>query len=297
VTYSIVARDPQTGELGCAVQSHFFAVGTVVPWAEPGVGVVATQAQARTEYGPQGLERLRRGEAPVDALAAMLATDEDADVRQVGIVDAHGRVATHTGDRCIAYAGHRQGLSVSMQANMMLRDSVPDAMLEAFESTGGDLAGRMLAALDAAEAEGGDIRGRQSAAMLVVPAEPSREPRADRLVDLRVDDHPEPLSELRRLLRYRRAYDAIDRAEAAGLRGDTAAATAEYGQARSQLRDNVEPAFWFGLGAAMSGDLDAARELLAEPFAAGDGWRELLRRLPAAGMFPDDPGLIEQLLE
>lgn len=296
MTYSIVARDASTGELGCAVQSHFFSVGPIVPWVEAGVGAVATQAQVEVSYGPRGLERLRAGEPPSAALAALVAADGKAEYRQVAMVDARGRVATHTGAMCIREAGHRQGDGVSVQANMMVRDTVPDAMLRAYENASGDLTDRLLAALDAAEAEGGDIRGRQSAAIVVVTGEPSREPWRGRRVDLRVEDHPEPLAELRRLVGMRRAYDAVDRAEQAGLRGDLAVATAEYAKAEAASVGNVEPAFWFGVGVAMSGDVERARKVLAAPFAAHDGWKELLRRLPAAGMFPDDPELIERLL-
>jgi uncharacterized Ntn-hydrolase superfamily protein len=296
MTYSIVARDAETGELGCAVQSHFFSVGPIVPWVEAAVGAVATQAQVETSYGPLGLERMRAGEPPADALGALIEADEKSAHRQVAMVDAQGRVATHTGAMCIREAGHRLGDGVSVQANMMLRDTVPAAMLRAYESASGDLTDRLLATLDAAEAEGGDIRGRQSAAIVVVSGDPTGKPWLDRRVDLRVEDHPQPLAELRRLVQMRRAYDAIDRAEQAGLRGDSATATAEYAKAEAASIANVEPAFWFGLGVAMSGDVERARKVLAAPFAAHDGWKELLRRLPAAGMFPDDPDLIERLL-
>ncbi|MBO0829749.1 MAG: DUF1028 domain-containing protein [Streptosporangiales bacterium] len=297
MTYSIVARDEQTGELGCAVQSHFFSVGPIVPWVEAGVGAVATQAQAEISYGPLGLDRMRAGEPACEALAALVAADGKSAHRQVAMVDAQGRVATHTGAMCIREAGHRQGDGVSVQANMMLRDTVPDAMVRAYESASGDLADRLLAALDAAQAEGGDIRGRQSAAIVVAAGDPSGRPWQDRRVDLRVEDHPDPLAELRRLVQLRRAYDAIDRAEHAGLRGDLATATAEYAKAEAASVGNVEPAFWFGVGIAMSGDVERARKVLAGPFAAHDGWKELLRRLPAAGMFPDDTQLIDRLLE
>lgn len=296
MTYSIVARDATTGELGCAVQSHFFSVGPIVPWVEAGAGAIATQAQVEVSYGPLGLERLRAGEPAAEALAALVGADEKSAHRQVAMVDAQGRVATHTGAMCIREAGHRQGDGVSVQANMMLRDTVPGTMLRAYEDASGDLADRLLAALDAAEAEGGDIRGRQSAAIVVVAGEPSGEPWRDRRVDLRVEDHPEPLVELRRLVGMRRAYDAVDRAELAGLHGDVETATAEYAKAEAACADNVEPAFWFGVSVAMSGDVERARKVLAAPFAVHDGWKELLRRLPAAGMFPDDPELIERLL-
>lgn len=288
MTYSIVARDEEAGQLGCAVQSHFFSGGPIVPWAEPGVGVVATQAQVEVSYGPRGLELMRAGRPPADSLAELLAEDPYAQIRQVAMVDAHGRVATHTGSRCIREAGDRQGAGVSVQANMMRHDTVPDAMLGAYQDASGELADRLLAALDAAQAEGGDIRGRQSAAILVVRGERSEDPCHDRLIDLRVEDHPDPLGELRRLVRVRRAYDAVERAELAAVRGDTDAATTAYAAALEEA-GNVEPTFWYGVSLAAAGDVDRARAVLAPVFAAHDGWGELLRRLPDAGMFPDDP--------
>jgi uncharacterized Ntn-hydrolase superfamily protein len=296
VTYSIVARDPETGQFGVAVQSHFFSVGSIVPWAESGVGAVATQAFAEVSYGPRGLELMRGGTSAGRALGVLVFADKEADRRQVAMVDALGRVAAHTGERCIAEAGDRQGDGVSVQANMMLKSTVPDAMLAAYEGSSGDLAERLLAALDAAEVEGGDIRGRQSAAIIVVNAKPSGKPWTDRVVDLRVEDHPLPVVELRRLVEMRRAYDAVERAEQAALQEDMETAAAEYAKAETGVGDNVEASFWAGVSVAASGQEDLARALLAKSFAAHDGWKELLRRLPEAGMFPDDPALIERLL-
>jgi uncharacterized Ntn-hydrolase superfamily protein len=201
VTYSIVARDPETGDMGVAVQSHYFASGGIVAWAEAGVGVVATQSIAEPGYGPRGLEAMRSGASAPQALEGLLLTDSMAAVRQVAMLDASGRVAVHTGPECIAEAGHRIDEQVSAQANLMARPTVWEAMAAAFRaSRAPDLASRMVDVLDAAEAEGGDIRGRQSAALLVVDGERSDRPWDHRLVDLRVDDHPEPLVELRRLL-------------------------------------------------------------------------------------------------
>jgi uncharacterized Ntn-hydrolase superfamily protein len=210
MTYSIVARDPATGELGAAVQSHWFSVGALCPWARPGVGAVATQSVVEPAHGPNGLDRLAAGAPAPDALRALLATDELAPLRQVGIVDAAGRVAAHTGERCIPCAGHVVGEHWACQANMMLRDTVPAAMSAAFEAAGGDLAERLMAALVGAEAEGGDVRGRQSAALVVV--RPDGEPWQKR-IDLRVDDHPDPVAELRRLLRLQRAYELAGEAD------------------------------------------------------------------------------------
>jgi len=278
------------------VQSHFFSVGSIVPWAEAGVGAVATQAHVEVSYGPRGLELMRGGATAGRALAALVLSDKEADHRQVAIVDALGRVAAHTGDLCIAEAGDRQGEGVSVQANMMLNPTVPDAMLAAYEKASGDLAARMLAAMDAAESQRGDIRGKQSAAIVVVRGRASNKPWSDRLIDLRVEDHPEPLVELRRLVEMRRGYDAVERAEQAALEGDMEAAAAEYAKAEAGVGDNVEASFWAGVSLAAAGNVDQARALLAKSFARHDGWKELLRRLPAAGLFPDDPALIERLL-
>ena len=274
MTYSIVARDPDNGQLGVAVQSHFFGVRAVVPWVLSGYGAVATQAMAEISYGPLGIERLRAGESATDALAALLAADEDREVRQVAIVDATGRVAVHTGDRTIADAGHVEGDGWSVQANMMRREGVPEAMADAFTTATGDLADRMLAALDAAEAAGGDIRGKQSAALVVGYGDPAKP--WERLIDVGVDDTTDPLGELRRLVRVRRAY-----------LGDESCADA--------MGDNPELLFWQAIAMAAAGQPDEAKPLLARAYAAHPGWSALLERLPAAGLFPDDPDLVARL--
>jgi uncharacterized Ntn-hydrolase superfamily protein len=296
MTYSIVARDPATGAMGVAVQSHYFSVGPVVPWAEAGVGAVATQAFSETSYGPLGLELMRGGKSAPETLRALIAGDGGEAVRQVAMIDARGNVATHTGARCIAHAGHRTGDNVSVQANMMERDTVPDAMLAAYASTSGDLAERMLAALDAAEAEGGDIRGRQSAAILVVRGDAPDKPWwSTRELELRVEDHPEPLPELRRLVTLHRAYRALDRGEGRMLAGDVEGGLAEMADAYEMAPDNTESMFWYGLALART-RLDEARAMLAKARREEPRWAELLRRLPAAGLFPNDAGLIERLL-
>ena len=275
MTYSIVALDRDTGQLGVAVQSHFFAVGAIVPWAEAGVGAVATQAMAERSYGPNGLDRMRASESAGLALDALCEADGMAAIRQVAMVDASGGTAVHTGERCIAEAGHVTGDGWSVQANMMTGSGVPEAMATAFEAAvGAPLTDRLLAALDAAEAAGGDIRGRQSAALLIVdPDLPAGTPR----VNVRVDDHPDPLVELRRLTRMADAY----------LSGDPEVA---------EMGANPELVFWRGVTLAAGGDTDAARPLLQRAFAAGPGWSELLRRLPQAGLFPDDADLLTALL-
>jgi uncharacterized Ntn-hydrolase superfamily protein len=282
MTYSIVARDAETGDLGAAVQSHWFAAGMVC-WAEAGVGAVATQATVELSYGPLGLERMRAGDGAEEALSALLAADADAEHRQVAMVDREGRVATHTGARCIREAGHRRGEGFSVQANMMLRDTVWDAMHDAYLAAEGDLADRLLAALDAAEAERGDIRGRQAARILVVRAEPSGKPWEDTLVDLRLDDHPAPLPELRRLLELKRAYDRLDTAEKLELAGDLEGALREQQAALAAVPDNPEIAFWTAISLASRGRIEDARGTMAVAFHAHPGWLELLRRLVADG--------------
>ena len=293
MTYSIVARDPATGAMGVAVQSHAFSCGSIVTWGEAGVGVVATQATVDVSYGPLGLEAMGAGQPATAALAALLAVDSDADVRQVAFLDATGATAVHTGGTCIPAAGHRARADLSCQANMMLRDTVPDAMVAAYDSADGDLAERLVAALDAAEGERGDLRGRQSAALLVVGGAIARHAGDGRLLELRVEDHPEPLVELRRLLEVKRAYDRMDRASL-DLSGDVVAASAEYQRAQEVLGGNVEPTFWHCVHLASAGRLDQARALLPRLEADTGEWVELLRRLPAAALLP--AGVVEQLL-
>lgn len=275
-TYSIVAHDPETGELGAAVHSHWFSVGSLCTWARPGVGAVATQSVVEPAHGPNGLDRLEQGAAAADALAALLDGDPLARVRQVGIVDARGGVAAHTGGDCIPFAAHVTGPGHSAQANMMARDTVPAAMSAAFQSAEGDLAARLLAALDGAEGEGGDVRGRQSAALLVVPAE-GEAWRAR--VDLRVEDHRDPLAELRRLLGLQRAYElagtadelmAADRAQEAG---DL------YRRAAALAPGSDELLFWAGLALAHAGELEAGVENVRRAAAVQPDWLVLLDRL------------------
>ena len=287
-TYSIVARDAATGELGVAVQSHWFSVGSVVPYAEAGVGAVATQSFVDSSYGPLGLELMRAGKSAAEALAALLAADANRDVRQVAMVDSKGRVAVHTGARCIAAAGHATGASFSVQANLMEKDAVWPAMKTAFESAPGDLAARMLAALDAAEAAGGDIRGRQAAALLVVRPASSGRPWADRRFDLRIEDHPAPLVELRRLLVLARAYEHMNRGDELATEARWDEAGREYGAAAKLAPEIAELPFWHAVTLAAAGKLDEARPLFADVFAREPRWRALVPRLPAAGLLPDD---------
>jgi uncharacterized Ntn-hydrolase superfamily protein len=275
-TYSIVALDPATGELGTAVQSHWFSVGSLCTWARPGVGAVATQSVVEPAHGPAALERLAAGAGAADALAGVLAADPLAAVRQVGVVDDRGGVAAHTGADCIAHAGDATGAHWSCQANMMAAATVPAAMAAAFERADGDLAGRLMAALEAAEGEGGDIRGRQSAALLVVPAQ--GEPWRAR-VDLRVEDHPEPLTELWRLLALQRAYELAGEADELIAAGRAAEAGALYRRAAELAPGSDELLFWAGLAIAHSGDLEAGADAVRRAAAARPDWLVLLDRL------------------
>ncbi len=256
-TYSIVARDPDSGELGVAVQSHWFSVGSIVTWACAGVGAVATQSIAEPAYGPRLLDRLAAGEAPADALAAEVRADASAAYRQVAVVDAAGRVGVHTGESCISEAGHAEGDGFSAQANMMAARGVWPAMAAAFGASEGPLARRLYAALEAAEAEGGDVRGRQSAALLVVPGEGDGWERA---VELRVEDSEDPLAELGRLLDLHDAYALADRADALAGAGKHPEAAELYARAAATAPDNLELAFWAGLGIAASGDVGAGAD-------------------------------------
>jgi uncharacterized Ntn-hydrolase superfamily protein len=279
-TYSIVARDVDTGQLGVAVQSHYFGVGAIVPWAEAGIGVVVTQAFAETSYGCRGLELMRAGRAAPDALNELVAQDRLSHMRQVAMVDARGHSAAHTGSSTIAEAGHIIGEGFSVQANMMLRSSVWGAMAEAYRSTRGELVERLLAALEAAEAEGGDIRGRQSAALLIVRDQSSGRAQADKLFDLRVDDASEPLVELWRLVRLSRGYDHLRRAQAAVEGGDLAAVNSEYDQAAALLGDNQEARFWQAVTLMQMGQTEAGLALLGRIAAINPNWRALALRLP-----------------
>ncbi|HKH45261.1 MAG TPA: DUF1028 domain-containing protein [Thermoanaerobaculia bacterium] len=295
-TYSIVARDPVTGDFGVAVQSHWFQVGPSVPWAEAGAGAVATQSFTRIEYGPKGLQLMKEGKSAREALDALLAQDPQKDVRQVAMVDAQGRVAAWTGPKCIAAAGHQMGAGFSVQANLMDKPTVWPAMARAFEAAKGDLADRMLAALEAAEAEGGDIRGRQSAALIVVRARSTGEPWNDRLVNLRVDDNPAPLVELRRLLALHRAYDEMNQGDEAVAVNQIPKAVEHYTRAAQLAPGIAELPFWQAVTLFSVGKEEEALKLFREVFARDERWARLVPRLPAAGLLPEDAKKIERIL-
>lgn len=294
-TYSIVARDPQTGDLGVAVQSHWFSVGSTVSWAMAGTGVVATQAMTEASYGPLGLELMRAGKSAADALRALLAVDEERELRQVAMIDGYGNVAAHTGARCIAEAGHEIGEGFSVQANMMLKASVWPAMAEAYRRAQGDLIDRMLAALDAAQSEGGDIRGKQSACLLVVTGQSSGAPWQDRNVELRIEDHPEPLAELRRLVRIHRAYQHMNQGDKYLELGDVSRALEAYRAAVEFYPENLEIPFWHAVTLVDMGKVDEAFPIFERLFREDPNWALLAVRLPEAGLMKADAGLLERI--
>lgn len=295
-TYSIVARDEASGQLGVAVQSHWFSVGSIVSWAAPGVGAVATQSFAEVTYGPLGLELMAAGKTAEQALTALLAGDEHTDVRQVAMIDAGGNVAVHTGEHSIIEYCDHKGDGYSVQANLMLRSTVCDAMARAYESTEGDLAERMMSALEAAQAEGGDIRGRQSAALLVVSDDASLPAWGGRLFDLRIEDHPEPVKEMRRLLTVARAYNYMNAGDEFMTQDEVEKAVEAYSRAEELAPDNHEMVFWHAATLAAIGRVDESLPLFKKSFDMWPDWRELVPRLPASGLLPDDPDLIERIV-
>lgn len=281
MTYSIVARDKETGELGVAVQSHYFQVGPVVPWALAGVGAVATQSRVNVSYGPLGLEYLKAGYTAEQAVKALTSGDATPEIRQCAVIDAAGHAAAHTGAKCIPAAGHHVGEGFSCQANLMEKDTVWDAMAKAYLSTDAPLAERMLAALDAAEAEGGDIRGRQSAAMLVVSGKPTGRSWEDRVIDLRVEDAADPLPELRRLLRIKRAFLTSAVADRMAATGDLKAAARIRSDGFKLAPDMEELGFWAGVSLAEAGDLEGGCQLIAQALQKEPRWMETIHRLVA----------------
>jgi len=295
-TFSIVARDPATGELGVAVQSHWFSVGPIVPWAEAGVGAVATQSFVDPSYGKNGLELMRAGKSAPDTLKELLEKDEGREVRQVAMIDAQGRVDAWTGKNDIQAAGHIVGKNFSVQANLMLNDKVWPAMAQAFENAKGDLADRMLAALDAAQAVGGDIRGRQSAALIVVTGKPTGQAWKDRTFDLRVDDNPQPLVELRRLVRLQRAYNHMNAGDLAVEKKDNEGALREYGAAEKLVPNNAEMIYWHAVALVNMGRVDESLPLFHKVFAMDRNWITLTPRLPKSGLLPADPKLIQRIV-
>lgn len=287
-TYSIVAVDKNRGEIGAAVQSHWFSVGSTVPWAEAGVGAVATQSFVNPSFGPQGVELLKQGLSPEQVVDRLVASDAGREMRQLAVIDRHGRAFAFTGRRCVPEAGHRIGEGYSVQANLMENAEVWPAMAQAFEQTAGPLAERMIEALAAAQACGGDLRGKQSAALLIVRGESSGEIWKDRVVDLRVEDHEEPVQELRRLLGVFRAYEHMNRGDEALEAEDEERALREYGDALKLYPDSQEIRFWCGVSLANTGQLEQALPIFAEVFRAHLGWRTLTERIYNLGLLEVD---------
>jgi len=295
-TYSIVALDETTGELGVAVQSHWFSVGFLVPWVKAGVGAVATQSFVKVDYGPDGLQLMESGITAVDALKTLTSKDEGEAVRQVGMIDIKGNVAAHTGSRCIKYAGHIIGKNYSVQANMMANGTVPKAMAVAFEKTKGDLADRMMAALEAAEAEGGDIRGKQSAAMVIVSGEPSGVDWKDTKLSLRIEDHPTPLIELKRLIRVHRAYQHANMGDHYMETEEIDNALIEYSKAAEYYPENAELPYWSAIALANGGRLEEALPVFQSVFERNPDLRTMTPRLVKSGLLPDDENLINKIM-
>ncbi len=297
-TFSIVARDAKTGEMGVGVQSHWFSVGTSVSWAEAGVGAVATQSFTNKSFGIRGLALLKEGKTSQEALDILLSDDEGREVRQVAIVDSKGNVAAHTGNKCIQYASHFVGDQFSVQSNMMLTDQVTSAMSAAYKANlDKPLAERIMAALNAAQAAGGDIRGKQSAALLIVPAKSKGEPWNEREIDLRVDDSNNPLKELARLLNVQEAYQHMNLGDLAVEVNDMQKAMEEYGAAMKMQPDNLEMQYWTAITLANSNRLDEALPMLKKIFAKDKNWKELTSRLPASGLLTVDKAGLEKIMK
>jgi len=294
-TFSIVARDPETGDLGVAVQSHYFSVGPIVPWAEPGVGAVATQSLVEVSYGPRGLQMMSSGRSAKQTLEELLSQDPNKDVRQVAMIDARGDVAAWTGKRCIPAAGDHVGKEYSVQANLMSNERIWPAMAQAYETTKGDLAARLLAALEAGQKAGGDIRGQQSAAIVIVKGKRSSKPWADRIMDLRVEDSPHPIQELERLVRTWRAYRNVDQGDAYATEGKIEDAMKSYAEGARLAPGNDEILFWQAASLWQLGREKEATPIFRKVFAHDHRWVELVPRLVPAGLLKDDPASLKRI--
>ena len=295
-TFSIVARDEKTGEMAVGVQSHWFSVGTSVPWAEAGVGAVATQSFVDKSYGPKALALLKKGFTPQQALDSLTKADPGKEVRQVAIIDTKGNTATHTGAKCIQVAKHIKGYNFSVQSNMMLGDQVCEFMSRSFEqSVGKPLAERVLLALEAAQKAGGDIRGMQAAAIIVVPGKPT-EVWNNKTVDLRVDDSPKPLQELRRLYTVHLAYEHMNSGDLAVEKNDMPLAMNEYKAAMKLFPANLEMQYWTAITLANNKQLPQALPMLKNIFTKDKNWKELTRRLPPVGLLTVSPDELQKIL-
>lgn len=295
-TFSIVARDPATGDMGVAVQSHWFSVGSDVIWAEAGVGAIATQSLIDVTYGPLGLEMMRAGRSAGQTLTALKTADEHPEIRQVAMIDVNGNVAAHTGEKCIPDAGHIVGDNFSAQANLMLNKDIWPAMAKAYRNAKGDLADRMVAALEAAQSVGGDIRGKQSAAILIVKGKSTGKPWNDRVMELRIEDHPQPIKELKRLVNLQRAYNYMSAGDLALEQNDVEAALRAYSTAEAMYPDNLEMKFWHAVSLVNANRLPEALPLFKIIFAKDSNWATLVPRLPAVDILPKNQTVINKIL-
>lgn len=296
-TYSIVAFDPETGDMGVAVQSHWFSVGTIVSWGEAGVGVIATQSFVNPSFGPRGLELLKSGKSPQEVVDLLISLDEGRDFRQLAVLDSKGRAASYTGSKCILPAGNIVGTNFSVQANMMINDKVWPAMAEAYKNSKGSLAERLMTALEAAEYAGGDIRGKQSAALLVVRGKPTGNIWQDRLVDLRIDDHQQPLVELRRLLKVHRAYEHMNNGDLAVEKNEMDKAMEEYSAAMKMFPDNLEMKYWTAVTLANKGRIEEALPMFKKIFSENPNWKSLTERLLPNGLLTVDEKTFKKIME
>lgn len=296
-TYSIVAKDSITGDMAVAVQSHWFSVGSVVTYGKAGVGVVATQSLVNPSYGPKGLALMEQGLSPQQALNALLQNDSGEMYRQVAFLNHEGLVATHTGSKCIDEAGHRQGKYFSVQANMMLKNTVWEAMANAFESVNGDLSERVLAALKAAENEKGDIRGKQSAAILIVKGESTGNSWEDVVMDLRVDDHKNPVQELERLIKVHKAYDFMNKGDLAMEVGDSKNAEHLYLEAQKLFPDNLEMKYWYAINLLNNKDFNKAYPILKIIFNKDNNWKTLTKRLVKSGLLSISEAKLSEVMK
>ncbi|TRO67509.1 DUF1028 domain-containing protein [Christiangramia sabulilitoris] len=297
-TYSIVARDSVTGEMAVGVQSHWFSVGSIVSWGKAGVGVVATQSFVNPAYGPEGLELMANGIPAEEALTRLIEKDEGRAFRQVAFLDAKGNVSGFTGKNCVEAAEDLQGKNFSVQANMMLNDKVVPAMAEAFvRFSEYPLAERVMEALKAAQEAGGDIRGKQSAALIVVGPDRTDNSWEEKKIDLRVDDHTEPIKELSRLLKVARAYEHMNRGDLAVEAGDMKKALAEYGAAEKMFPENLEMKFWKAVALANSGRIEEAKPIFTKVFKEDRNWKEMITRLPPSGILTISEEELRQIID
>ena len=296
-TYSIVAMDEATGELGVAVQSHWFSVGSLVPWAKAGVGAVATQSFVKVDYGPDGLRLMESGMTATKALEILISQDDGEAVRQIGMIDFNGNVTAHTGNRCIEHAGHIIGENYSVQANIMAKSTVPKAMAKAFDNSKGDLADRMMTALEAAQAEGGDIRGKQSAAMLIVSGDPTGVVWKDTKLSLRIEDHSTPLIELKRLIRIHRAYQHANMGDHYMETEEIEKALLEYKKAEQYYPENAELPYWSAITLVNANRLDDALPIFESVFQRNPNLKEMTPRLINSGLLKDDKEILRKIME